>query len=212
MSRTLCAFDDFPPELREMAKLEAERIWQLAYSMQGDKAFENPKRAAALHEAGHAVAFQCVADGRFCPPTEVKIFRAEENRAHWVGSTLDKTPRMGLTTPAEMWKSAVRTLSGVVAEALFAKEDYRYGSSVDEVVRGQLAAVQLARMVYAPAEEISLRLNEDTRTILERNANIVEMLAARIERTHKAKGPELRRLLDKAKAPKDVGAWVPLGK
>jgi len=110
----------------------------------GPKAFETPKRATAIHEAGHVVINSVLG----LETTEVYIEQVDE--ARWIGWT--HAPGLELAASVQNPASHGRilmqsraTLAGIMAEDLFASpDDRRKGSSLDEAIASQLIACEAA--------------------------------------------------------------------
>lgn len=201
------AIAGLPPECTDWVRTRGAQLFAYAHGIQGDEAFEMTKQAAAVHEAGHAVAFQAVAGGPFSAPTEVTIWRDQHDNQSWVGRTFDSSPSVRLDTPRLLWTSAIRTLSGVISEQLVLKDDFRHGSSLDEVLR-ELNAILLSD-VLAISEVDSMRHTiEDTRSILGANMTILRRIAERLERDRSIKGRDLKRLLSSVTVPNGLGSWL----
>jgi hypothetical protein len=115
----------------------------------GLRAFEMPKRAAAIHEAGHVV-INCVVGIR---TTSVLIDHIHRNgQLCWIGYT--EAPDMAFvdapTAPAGFDKLLMRartTCAGIAAEYLFAGPDRREASSIDEIIMSQIFAARAAPLI-----------------------------------------------------------------
>ena len=106
----------------------------------GPRAFELPKRAAAIHEAGHVVINSVLGTRT----TSVLIDHMQVGeQCGWIGFT-DVSGGAFVYTPDkpatfdELLARSRTIYAGIAAEALFAGEDRREGSSLDEVLLSQL--------------------------------------------------------------------------
>jgi len=100
----------------------------------GEKAFENPLAAAAIHEAGHAVVAVYALGAEL---HRSRIWETSVN--HWAGET-DTTPKFTVDANADMptivhtfW----RVTAGIAAEQTLAPLDYHEGASLHEKVLGE---------------------------------------------------------------------------
>lgn len=106
----------------------------------GPSAFEMPKRAAAVHEAGHVVINTVLG----IETTNVFIeARAIEGKLVWGGYSVAPDLEFSDTPdrPASFETLLNRSrcaFAGLTAEGLFAGEDRREGSSIDEIYASQL--------------------------------------------------------------------------
>lgn len=122
----------------------------------GLRAFEMPKRAAAIHEAGHVV-INCVVGVR---TTSVLIDHIHRNgELFWIGHT--DAPDLAFvdapTAPAgfdKLLMKARTTYAGIAAEELFAGPDRREGSSLDEIIMSQIFAERAASLIGAEPEAL----------------------------------------------------------
>ncbi len=168
-----------------------------AYAEQGERAFEATRRAAAVHEAGHAVEAELV--GR--PARSARVRRRwVGGRAQWVGVTnYDRGggPRM-ITSPTSAADDDVRharlAIAGVLAELLF-DPDFRSGSSLDEVATVNVIVANAAAKVGAPAEDLFFAIIDRVIGDLETNSATVLAVADRLEQQCTLDRPALRSLL-----------------
>lgn len=200
------------PELRRYYAEQVTAIFRDAYRVQGLKAFESSRRAAALHEAGHCVAFALTADYvRWWPASKVRIWRnpmpeSLNGLTVWLGKT-DVSPKAPPVHvhPGDGHGTAIyatRALAGVVSELLFDGLDYRLGSSADELLVAGGCARNLATLHWGgePEQAFSMLLG-GTMAMLQANAAVVKNLAGLLERRRKLQGRELEAALRNCKQP-----------
>ncbi|MGA2289054.1 hypothetical protein [Bradyrhizobium sp.] len=123
----------------------------------GPSAFEMPKRAAAVHEAGHIVIDSVLG----IETTNVFIeARAIKGKLAWGGYSeapdLEFFDTPDCPASFETLLNRSRSLfAGLTAEDLFAGEDRREGSSVDEIFASQLVCeIACSRRPDSDAESI----------------------------------------------------------
>lgn len=164
-----------------------------AVAIDGARALECSKRAAAYHESGHCVVYAL--DGIL--PARAIIWSIRElGRRQWIGRT-DGIPkwRVDDRTPAEAdLKHARSQLAGVVAEALF-DADYRLASSVDEIVTAQTIVRFAAAKLLCDAETLWWRTLASVAHRLHGHAHIVNEIAGELMRKESLKSRRLARLL-----------------
>lgn len=122
----------------------------------GPRAFEMPKRAAAIHEAGHVIVNSVLG----VRTTSVHIEHLmKSGKLFWIGIT--NAPEMAFVeTPAapvgfdKILARSRMTYAGLAAELLFAGADRREGSSLDEIVMSQILAEQAAMLAGLDAERL----------------------------------------------------------
>ncbi len=204
---TLAGFTMFGPGL---GKAVRERFVALAAGLlkkHGPRAFEMPKRAAAIHEAGHMVANAALG----VRTTNVLIDPINrDGKLYWIGYT-DAPELAFLDTPATrvsferlLARSRI-TYAGLAAELLFAGDDKREGSSIDEVMMSQILAEQAAFLVGTSAE----RLWRDEVAAwchmqLYRNRDAHAEIAAALMKRGRLKGKVLRELCAKISPPNEA--------
>jgi hypothetical protein len=153
---TLAGITMFGPGLGKRVR---ERFVEIAASLlrkHGPRAFEMPKRAAAIHEAGHVVINSAVG----VRTTSVLIDHLHRNsELAWIGYT--NAPDLAFvdtpTAPAGFDKLLMKsrtTCAGIAAEMLFAGPDRREGSSLDEIIMSQIFAEMAASLVGAEPEAL----------------------------------------------------------
>jgi hypothetical protein len=126
---------DIAQRMRELLSKQTARI----LATHGPRAFEMPKTAACVHEAGHAV----VATWLGKTVTRVGVHECPVGWAgycHWEGGNWRLEP----SNTAGMIELARSLYAGLAAELMWADEDRREGSSLDELVMSQIAAAEAA--------------------------------------------------------------------
>ena len=115
----------------------------------GPRAFEMPKRAAAIHEAGHVVINSVLG----VQTTKVLIDSITRGgKLFWIGYT-DAPNLAFVDSPASpvsfdhILRRSRATYAGLAAELIFAGDDRREGSSLDEIIMSQLLAERAASLV-----------------------------------------------------------------
>jgi hypothetical protein len=174
----------FEGEVAELVKQEFTDLARVAYQAQGIKAFEDPKSAAVVHEAGHAVL--CAYSGlemRF-----LKVWQCKKGiqRGHWVGkfqpvedcswSTGPDTP------PGEDLKNACTQIAGWMAEVLFDHDNLRPGSSLDEVIKARLLSSNFSHKTGADPKQVLMWICSITCSILKKNESVVREIASILDR------------------------------
>lgn len=118
---------------RQQFDAHIEELASNAIKMQGDAAFEYPRRDAAIHEAGHAIWH--TANG--VRVTRCKIWRETFNgKRVWLGITNFAGEHPAVTptsTPDDDLDYARNLIAGITSEMAFLGKDFRFGSSLDEV-------------------------------------------------------------------------------
>ncbi len=168
-----------------------------------------PKRAAAIHEAGHVVINSAVG----VRTTSVLIDQIHRNGAlHWIGHT--DAPDLAFVdapnAPAGFDKLLMRartTYAGIAAEDLFAGPDRREASSLDEIMMSQIFAERAASLIGVDPE--ALWQNEVWAWCvaqLHQNCNAHAEIAAALMERKRLKGKALRDLCRKVKPLDDTHA------
>jgi hypothetical protein len=203
---TLAGFTMCGPGL---GKAVRERFVALAAGLMrkhGPRAFEMPKRAAAIHEAGHVVV-NSVLDVRTTNVLINPITRS--GKLFWIGYT--SAPELAFVdTPASpvsfdniLARSRI-TYAGIAAELLFAGEDRREGSSLDEIIMSQLLAERAASLVGASAPDLWRGdVANWCHSHLYRNHKAHAEIAAALMSRGRLKGRVLRELCAQVQAPAD---------
>lgn len=153
---TLAGFTMVGPGLGKAVRERFVSIVANTRRQYGPEAFEMPKSAAALHEAGHAV-INAVLGVR---TTSVLIDPISKGgKLYWGGYT--DAPELAFADTPSSRVSFDRLLNrarivyaGLAAELLFAGDDKREGSSIDELMMSQILAEQAALLVGANAERL----------------------------------------------------------
>lgn len=165
-----------------------------ARAQQGEAAFDMPRSAAAIHEAGHAV--YAAVEGRRV--LKVKIFRRTVNgRRLWLGTTYDERSEWFASpfTPDAADLSVARNkIAGVVAEHLFEPKP-RAGSSLDEVALFGFLCAGAAPKLDRWAHEIAVEQDAIVDAALRRHEATVRDIAAALIRHRKLRGHRLDRFL-----------------
>ena len=119
------------------------KLAQQAYALQGLRAFENTERATAVHEAGHAVV--ATACGYLVSRVRIQGKRVGEQKT-WVGRTYhDVVQCTGFASAVRDDIDAARKLvAGVLAAVMFDSDDFRVGSSLNEIVFFQRVVENIA--------------------------------------------------------------------
>jgi hypothetical protein len=163
----------------------------------GPLAFEMPKRAAAIHEAGHVVINSVLG----IRTTKVLIDSITRGgKLFWIGYT--DAPNLAFvdspTSPVSfdhILRRSRATYAGLAAELVFAGDDRREGSSLDEIIMSQLLAERAASLVGLSAptlwrDEVSAWCNIHLRCNHKAHAGITTALMNR----GRLKGKVLREL------------------
>lgn len=191
----------------------SDALAQRAYQQQGAWAFGGTRRTAAIHESGHAV----IAEATACPPRLSSAYRLTIQRdvspdrdpefsevEFWSGYTAGhpKTPRIQFnvkTEPAIALVATARFLAGVVAEQLFATNDWRKASSIDEIAIAIGICKDVALLHDREMMDVYDRVFGWTAEVLDANRLILLAIAARLERDRKVNPHDLRQMLAKVK-------------
>jgi hypothetical protein len=158
----------------------------------GFAAFENPRRATCMHEAGHAVISTWL--GKHV--TRVTTGRCVQG---WTGFThcADGEWRIhpdDANAPQTLIAVGRNLYAGIAAEMMFARDDFREGSSLDEVVMSQLAA----QMAAGDEDGETLWRSEVHLPVcvhLKRNERVVRRIAGYLLEHRKIQGRPLERML-----------------
>src|SRR5262245_22222937 len=158
---------------------------------QGLAAFEMARSSAIAHEAGHtvvgAVHGLAVSSCEITRRTIPKIFRRAVGRSAWGGLTRWAQPQpfgpagefavefANVPTATVLTQIAV-TIAGVVAEAVFDPDEYRDGSSIDEVLVAQVLTDQLAARLGLVAPELWDLCWRRTAAVLKHNERVARAI------------------------------------
>jgi hypothetical protein len=168
----------------------------------GPRVFEMPKRAAAIHEAGHVVINEVLG----VRTTSVVIDHlTRDGKLFWIGIT-DAPELAFVDTPAtsvgfdDILARSRITYAGLAAELLFAGEDRREGSSLDEILMSQILADRAASLAGLDAprlwrEEVAAWCMNQ----LYRNRKAHAEIAGALMERKRLKGKALRDLCQKVK-------------
>ena len=174
-----------------------------AYALQGSRAFESTERATAVHEAGHAVV--ATACGHVVSRVRINRKRIGEQKA-WVGRintnvVLSTGPASKVSDDRDVARNLV---AGVLAEQMFDGDDFRLGSSINEIVFFQCVVENIAFKTLIAFEKIALQLIAEVDVILYQHRDLVELLAAKLMRRGTLRGQALSRLLRAVKPLADL--------
>jgi hypothetical protein len=171
-------------EAREPVKQQWQELTRRACLIQGDRAFDDPKSSAVVHEAGHAVLYA----HHGVVVRYLKIWEGKKGmRGHWVGrAKTDKYPwSVGPDASPEVnFKHACIQIAGRVAEELFDTENLRLGSSLDEIIQAQIIAGSIAQKTQENPARVFQSIDANTRNILKVNEDVVREIARRLDRDH----------------------------
>ena len=155
-----------PPPLRELFIAQVRALAMAAEAIQGQDAFATPAKAAAAHEAGHAI--QAAAEG--VPVSDCRIVRATVPPlgAVRLGETLGAPAWIaGPTThPDSDLHVARRQLAGLAGELLLDLRNFRFGSSLDELALSRLQVATAAVKLGADVDRLHHRVTAEVLTIL----------------------------------------------
>jgi hypothetical protein len=171
-----------------------------AYAEQGMAAFVNTEKSTAYHEAGHAVI--AAAHGFGVKRIWIKRKRTELGKM-WTGRNYPIHPDGSCyligsgpdTAIASDLDAARNLIAGVVAELVFDAQDFREGSSIDEIVFAQSVIANVAVKTGASVEALWMQLFCQILEILKREKTAVEKIATELLRQGVLRGERLRVLL-----------------
>jgi hypothetical protein len=160
----------------------------------GMDAFVNDQRATAVHEAGHCVV--AAAHGGTVSKVWIKRKRIEGNKV-WVGMTyhgmpLNITPD---TTAADDEIAARNQIAGVLAELVLDRENFRAGSSIDEITTFRMIVATVACKTGCPHEEVGMRLIGETSAVIDANRGAIKAIADALMRCRILRGHDISDLL-----------------
>lgn len=172
---------------------------RVAYAAQGMAAFDQTRKAAAIHEAGHVVV--AIALGQTVE--RVKVWRSFALGAwRWEGHTLYRNEewRVDETTSAlDDAHFAMNTFAGVASEMLFAGDDYKLGSSLDEIVTFNGVARNVAIKSGTDQDLITTQLQRTVIRRLKDNEFIVRAIAKKLMLHKVLRGKQLAPFLKQIK-------------
>jgi len=169
------------------------RMIHKAYEAEGMRAFDNPKSATIVHEAGHVVVATDLG-------IKVRSTRIWKEETYWLGETLYLGVEMRTdqdTTPWSDFRWACVIMAGLVSEMTFDRANFRVGSSIDEVLLSKVYISNLARKTQRGEPEVSAEVFGKTALILRRNQSIVRAIARRLDMSGKLRRHELRPSLNR---------------
>jgi hypothetical protein len=185
-----------------------------AVATDGFDGLENPQSSAIVHEAGHAVVNAHFGDAvRYC-----KVWKAKRGVGHgqWVGFTMaGRDWRSDTTTsPDDDFRQACRVMAGVLAELLFDRENFRQGSSLDEIAVANQLAANIAIKTRRDAQEVMLQVICTTGDILKTNSDVVREIAKKLKRHRVLREMRLAPLLERvsrnpSKFDMECRQWTP---
>jgi hypothetical protein len=164
-----------------------------AIAIDGVRALECSKLAAAYHEAGHCVVHALQRN----LPARASIWPIWEfGQCLWIGRTygIPKWHVDGGTLVEADLKQAQAQLAGVVAEALFGA-DYRLASSLDEIVIAQSIVRTVAIKIRRDPEVVWLRTLAEVASRLKAHERLVHEIADELMRKGRIKARRLGRFL-----------------
>jgi hypothetical protein len=174
---------DIARRLRELFSKQTAKI----LAAHGLRAFEMPKKAAAVHEAGHAV----VATWLGKTVTRVGVHECPVGWAgycHWEGGNW----RLEASNTAGMIELARSLFAGLAAELMWADEDRREGSSLDELILSQIAAEEAAGSAAGGEALWRSEVRDVVLQCLNRNTEGVGSVADHLFAHNRLKGQPLR--------------------
>jgi hypothetical protein len=187
------------PDPRQRAWLQCSLAQTVnhAFASEGWRAFQASERTAAYHEAGHAVLY-ALAD---IPVQRVWIKGVKvRGILTWVGECqADVTWEISeCSTVAQDLLFARITVAGWCAECLFAPEDMRAGSSIDEAILAGAVCSTAAHKAGRSQPEMLHEVMESVISVLSDHASAVRRIANALMRCRKLHGVQLNRLLPTA--------------
>jgi hypothetical protein len=198
-------------EAREFMLGQFHDLAKIAYAKQGMRAFENTKRATAIHEAGHVVI--AILAGRTVSRVWIKRKRVGDTKA-WIGRTFDGSCHgTAPDSPVEADVAAARALiAGVLAEWLFDGGDFRLGSSLNEVVAFQAIVANISNKTGAAFEDVAMGIAADVFADLDQRRHEVEAIAAALMARGELKNVALSQVIKRARkrvrtAPERSISW-----
>ena len=193
-------------ELREKLLRETDEL----FAKYGARAFENPRGAALVHEAGHAIVGQH--DG--ITPARVAIWKHPaaskypvDPRHRWVGNNWwsRRLDPIDLSTDrVETAKRVTLMIAGAAGEKLLAPEEWREASSLDEIVLAQFACQVASDNDDILGAALWAICTDRAVTIIEHNEAVARELIAALDKTETIRGTPLAKILSRVrKIPDD---------
>ena len=159
----------------------------------GMRAFEMPKRAAAIHEAGHVVINAILKWP--ATDTSIKAFKLPTGDIAWSGWT-EAEGGEAIVTFDDCIQHARKVTAGLAAEVLFAGDDLREGSSLDELIAAQMLCAQAAGL--RPGYDEKMLWRNDVwgwcMAQLHHNRDVHAEIVARLMKRHRVMSATLRKL------------------
>ena len=196
-TQSLHCFANMSEASRLVAKRELIDLAEAAYQAQGLAAFAYPKSAAAAHEAGHVVEY--AATGR--PVQSTKIFSRkliDQPGLGWAGLTKAQGGEISITPlspPEHDLATARHQIAGVVAEMIVDTENFRLGSSLDEVILFKMIVGNAATKLGRDRVELGQMQLGLVAYVFSKNEELLRAIAAQLFRGHQVRGKKLTRLL-----------------
>jgi hypothetical protein len=182
------------PRQNQLLQSSVMEVARHAYSIGGMQAFEATERTAAVHEAGHATLYAVY--GIPVKQLWIKSIKADGVRT-WIGRCetdwgwhIDER-----TPPIDDLRIARIIMAGALAEMVFATDEFRDGSSLDEtVLAGSICRTAAHKLGRSPSDIVWETMAEtlDVLHVYERH---VRGLATGLMRSRRLQGPKLDRLL-----------------
>jgi hypothetical protein len=174
-----------------------------AFMRQGPAAFDCPKSAACVHEAGHCVIYAI----QGVVPEFVRIKRKWlHGREYWTGVIKGPTAwRVDRHSDVRQdYETASQKIAGVAAEMLFDRENFRHASSLDEALAVTLSAGYIAAKTGREAPAIVAEILARTGLRLKTYQTILLNIADGLDRRHSIRSQRLaahlQPILDNEKA------------
>jgi hypothetical protein len=170
----------------------------LAFAIDGPRAFDCPKTSIAFHEAAHCVVGALQGNH----PSKASIWPIIELGRVWIGCTYGLPKwRVDSTTLAEddLYR-AESELAGVVSEWLF-DPDFRLASSIDEIARAQGIVLTAATKLRRDVQQLWLETFVSVATILRANERVVRDIATELMNQRSVKASRLTYLLRSIDGP-----------
>ena len=172
-------------QMREIMEKETARVFR----EHGPQSFGSTKPASAIHEAGHVVIGTMIGK-------RVKRVRLKQDSGLWLGLT-ECHGRPLLNTPTKILKEARWIYAGIAAEMLFAKDDFREASSLDEVIMAQYLAAEVETMMNVDQQTYyEAEVHYVVGNWLLKHRAAVMKITEYLVRHHKLRHPALGRLIE----------------
>ena len=173
-------------QMREIMEKETARVFR----EHGPQSFGSTKPASAIHEAGHVVIGTMIGK-------RVKRVRLKQNAVCGLASLNVTGARYSIRPPRILEKEARWIYAGIAAEMLFAKDDFREASSLDEVIMAQYLAAEVATMMNVDQQTYyEAEVHYVVGNWLLKHRAAVMKIAEYLVRHHKLRHPALGRLIE----------------